>query len=70
LGGQPEIIYNRKPETTLHEVSRQITILKRFCESRKNAVWIDTDISIEESVHKAMYAIHNKLSKRFKATLK
>ena len=31
LGGDPEKIYNRKPETSLEEVTRQTSALKDFC---------------------------------------
>jgi thymidylate kinase len=70
LGGNPEIIYNRKPETNLQEVSKQMDRLKQFCENRKNVVWIDTDTPVEESVSQTMTAIYNTLNKRFKFVLK
>ena len=49
LGGNPEEIYARKPETSLEEVRRQVGELKKFCCSNRSAVWIDTTKSIKES---------------------
>ena len=66
LGGDPEKIYARKPETSLEEVTRQTKVLKDFCNRRKNAVWIDTTIKPEESVDAAMKAITAVMGKRFK----
>ncbi len=66
LGGNPEKIYARKPETSLEEVTRQTKVLKKFCNARKNAVWIDTTVKPEESIDAAMQAITAMMSKRFK----
>lgn len=66
LGGEPEKIYARKPETSLEEVQRQTTVLKNFCQKRKNAVWIDTTVKPEESIDAAMQAITAMMGKRFK----
>ncbi len=57
LGGNPELIFERKPETSLGEVSRQVDELKQFCNNRNNSVWIDTTVPIEESVTNVMKAI-------------
>jgi len=57
LGGDPEKIYARKPETSLEEVKRQTNILKNFCKQKKNAVWIDTTLQPEESIRDAKSAI-------------
>ena len=65
LGGDPEKIYARKPETSLEEVKRQTDVLKNFCGERKNAVWIDTTIQPEESVKAALGACYDMMSKRF-----
>lgn len=65
LGGDPEKIYNRKPETSLQEVTRQTNVLKQFCTNHKNAVWIDTCTDIETSIDQAMEAICKMMSKRF-----
>lgn len=65
LGGDPEKIYARKPETSLEEVTRQTKVLKEFCSKRKNAVWIDTTVAPEESINAAMKAINEMMSKRF-----
>lgn len=69
LGGDPNIIYSRKQETTLEEVMRQTEDLKLFATQRSNAVWIDTTQSIEDSVHDAKRAILSGLSKRFRKVL-
>ncbi|MBR5971927.1 MAG: hypothetical protein IK017_04670 [Paludibacteraceae bacterium] len=66
LGGDPEKIYARKPETSLEEVKRQTEALHKFCDSRKNTVWIDTTVNPEESVNAAMEAIVKMMSQRFK----
>lgn len=65
LGGDPEKIYARKPETSLEEVRRQTILLKEFCSKRKNAVWVDTTMKPEESVAAAMKAVMEVMSKRF-----
>lgn len=65
LGGVPEKIYSRKPETSLQEVTRQTNTLKKFCQTHKNAVWIDTCTDIETSTNQAMEAICKMMSKRF-----
>lgn len=65
LGGDPKKIYERKPETSLEEVTRQTNVLKRFCNKRKNAVWVDTTLAPEVSIRLAKEAILDMLSKRF-----
>jgi thymidylate kinase len=64
LGGDPDVIYNRKPETSIAEVNRQINELKSFCVKRKNAVWIDTSVAIQDSVVQAMNAISSMMRNR------
>lgn len=66
LGGDPEKIYARKPETSLEEVRRQTKALNTFCEKRNNAVWIDTTVQPERSVSAAMSACYEMMNKRFK----
>lgn len=66
LGGAPEMIYARKPETSLEEVTRQTDELKRFATRRKNAVWINTTQPIENSIRDAKTAILKMMSTRFK----
>ena len=61
LGGDPEIIYSRKPETSLDEVRRQVVALRKFCDGNKRAVWIDTTTSVEESANAALRVIMNRL---------
>lgn len=63
LGGDPQKIYERKPETSLKEVTKQILILKEFCSARKNAVWIDTTLSPEDSISAAIRAIKTIIDK-------
>ncbi|WP_347148085.1 hypothetical protein [Parabacteroides distasonis] len=68
LGGDPEKIYARKPETSLEEVKRQTMILRKFCDRHKKAVWIDTTMKPEESIEAAIAAILDMMSKRFAKT--
>lgn len=65
LGGDPEKIYERKPETSLQEVTKQTKALQKFCINHKKAIWIDTCTDIETSINKSMEAICNMMSKRF-----
>jgi len=58
LGGDPEKIYARKPETSLEEVQRQTDVLKAFCENHLNAVWIETTVEPTKSIDSAMNAIN------------
>ena len=64
LGGDPEKIYARKPETSLEEVRRQVAALKKFCDGSKRAVWIDTTISIQDSCDLVLGAIFERMSAR------
>jgi thymidylate kinase len=68
LGGDPEKIYARKPETSLEEVTRQTKVLKEFCNSNKKAVWIDTTTTPQESIDAAMVAIQKMMEKRYSKT--
>lgn len=68
LGGDPEKIYARKPETSLEEVKRQTEVLKEFASTHKKAVWVDTTTTPEESIKAAMDAIVKMMSKRFANT--
>lgn len=65
LGGEPEKIYARKPETSLEEVRRQVAELKKFCDRNGRAVWIDTTMSIGESKKAALKAITESMAKRY-----
>lgn len=69
LGGNPEKIYARKPETSLEEVTRQTIVLKKFCDSNKKAVWVDTTTTPQESIDTAMKAIQEMMRKRFAKTI-
>ena len=64
LGGDPEKIYARKPETSLDEVHRQVSALKEFCSRNQNAVWIDTTSSIEKSANEVLCMILKRLSRK------
>lgn len=57
LGGESRVIYSRKPETSLTEVSRQMSSLKLFCDKNRHAHWINTDCELSESVAEALKAI-------------
>lgn len=50
LGGDPEKIFARKPETSIEEVSRQVNELKLLCKNGKRMFWVDTTQSLEYSV--------------------
>ncbi len=63
LGGEPSLVFKRKPETSLEEVERQTNVLKSFSQQRKNAVWIDTTIPIDESINETMTAIVNMMNR-------
>lgn len=65
LGADAETIHKRKPELPLEEVKRQVAELKRFSNSNKRAVWIDTGKSIDESSNDALEAILEVMAKRF-----
>lgn len=65
LGGDPEKIYARKPETSLEEVTRQNDKLRQFVSSHKNAIWIDTTQTIDRSIADAKTAIIGLMSCRF-----
>ena len=65
LGGDPEKIYERKPETSLEEVNRQVAALKKFCEDDRRTVWVDTTTSIEMSRDAALTAITAKMRVRY-----
>lgn len=64
LGGDPEKIYARKPETSLEEVRRQVAALKKFCDGNKRAVWIDTTASLQESMDAVLKTIMRKMGER------
>ena len=55
----------RKPETSLEEVSRQVMVLKKFCENNRRAVWIDTTTSIDASREAALTAMTEKMRVRY-----
>ena len=64
LGGDPDKIFARKPETSLEEVKRQVAALKKFCDNSKRAVWIDTTKSIDESADAALTTILEQMARR------
>jgi len=57
LGTDARKIHARKPELTLGEMERQLSVLREFCGASSRAVWIDTGKSIEESVADVLSAI-------------
>ena len=65
LGGDPQKIYARKPETSLDEVTRQTEALSDFCNNRKKAVWVDTTTTPQESIDCALEAIKKMMESRF-----
>ena len=67
LGADAASIHKRKPELPLVEVTRQVKALKKFCNSHKRAVWVDTGKSIEDSSNDALGAILKVMAKRFES---
>jgi thymidylate kinase len=65
LGADAGEIHQRKPELSLAEVERQVLELKKFCDSHKKAVWIDTGKEIKISSNDALEVIITMMSKRF-----
>lgn len=57
LGGDPEKIFARKPETSIEEVKRQMVELENLSSSLTNVRMIDTTVSIEDTVAAAMKAL-------------
>lgn len=57
LGGDPRVIFERKPETNLDEVSRQMNALECLYKKKENAYWIDTTVDIETSVAEVLKVI-------------
>jgi len=70
LGADPVSIHSRKPELTLDEVKRQVSVLSEFCSANKRAVWVDTGQSINQSVNDTMTAILKVMKKRFESISK
>lgn len=64
LGSSPEIIFNRKPETSLEEVTRQTEYLRNLVEKKRNAVWVDTGVPIDESVENILTEIDRMIKKK------
>lgn len=63
LGGDPEVIYARKPETSLKEVARQMKELQNLCAKNSRAVWINTDVGVEHSRHQILSAMKSSCGK-------
>ena len=66
LGTDPKTIFERKPETSLEEVEKQINLLNQFCDNNKNAVWINTGSTIENSIYLSIEAIMKMMNCKFK----
>jgi thymidylate kinase len=66
LGTNPKKIYERKPELDLVEIERQINELKLLSNKLKNAHWVDTGNSIEESTEEVFKLIIETMAKRYK----
>ncbi len=65
LGAAPEVLYARKPETSLEEVTRQVGELEAFARRTKNAVWVDTGQSLNGSVNEVLKAIQTTMASRY-----
>jgi thymidylate kinase len=62
LGTEAEKIHQRKPELSLHEIKRQVDMLKLFSQKHKRAVWVNTGCPVEETVESAMQIINEYFS--------
>ena len=65
LGAGANIIYSRKPELPITEITRQQQELRTFCDDNKNAYWIDTGCSIEDSINQSLKIITSKMASRY-----
>lgn len=65
LGTDPAVIHERKPELSLKEVARQVDLLKSFCQRTRNAIWIDTGKSLDDSIRLAFGTIVDKMASRY-----
>lgn len=63
LGGDPEKIFERKPETSIEEVTRQVDELRRFVKGDRRAIWVDTTLTKEESSAAAIAAIVERMKR-------
>ena len=66
LGGDAEIIYERKKEIPLKAVQAQVKKLKAFSKEEKNAYWIDTDKDIDSTTSEVIELIKKNMNKRLK----
>lgn len=66
LGADPELIYARKPETSLEEVRRQVESLKELSRRDGKAAWVDTGQSIEDTLAQVVGAITGSMQKKNK----
>jgi len=57
LGADPEVIFKRKPETSLKEVRRQVLALQEMCGGNSRAIWVDTSSGVQNSCDTALRAI-------------
>lgn len=65
LGADPETLYQRKPETSLKEVARQVKELQHFAKNTKNAIWVDTAQDLQGTVNEVLVAIQTTMSNRY-----
>ena len=66
LGADAELIYARKPETSLEEVRRQVAGLKELSERESRAAWIDTGQSPEDTIEQVVDAIRTSMQMQHK----
>lgn len=65
LGADPDVLYQRKPETSLAEVTRQVQALKALAQSTPNALWIDTGQSLQQTENDVLRAIQITMANRY-----
>lgn len=64
LGADPQILFDRKPETSIEEVTRHVNELKSLCDKHCNGVWVDTGQELSSSTQEVIEAISQAIKKR------
>lgn len=57
LYAKPDVIAARKPELSVDEIARQYQCLREIAKFRENAIWIETEEDLEDSVQKCLSCI-------------
>lgn len=62
LGGDANKIHARKPEISIEEVVQQIEVLKSLCKKNSRMHWVDTTVSLEETILRVKNLLKEALS--------